>query len=270
MLRLSIVIPSYNSGRFIGATLESIFYQELPADVELEVAVIDGGSNDDTLAVIERWREQLSDVISEPDKGPADAINKGFELTSGELFAWINADDTYQPGTLLRAIAAYRQAPTKGLYFGRCRIVDEGGEEIRRAITAFKELFFPLSCRVMIQTINYISQPATFFRRQAWQAAGGLRLDMVAAFDYELILRLWRQGGARRIRGEPLSNFRWHEGSISGQNFETQFREEWQAAVADAGRWSPQALAHWLVRHAIVVIYSGMARRRARIAARSG
>ena len=140
--------------------------------------------------------------------------------------------------------------------------MDESGAEIRAGITRFKESFFPVSCRPVIQCINYVSQPAMWFRRTAWQRVGGLRADLHAAWDYEFLLRLWRQGGAVRVPGLPLSDFRWHPGSISGQGFERQFREEWEAARDDAGCCAPQTMLHAIVRWGIVRAYRAMARRR--------
>ena len=152
--------------------------------------------------------------------------------------------------------------PDKALCFGHCPIINEDNQEIRKGITRFKEMFYPISCRFVIQSINYISQPAMVFRRSALEAAGPLRQDLKAAWDYEFILRLWRQGGAVRVARPALANFRWHPGSISGQFFKLQFKEEYEAAVADAGKFSLQALLHWFVRWGIVGCYSLMASRR--------
>lgn len=159
-------------------------------------------------------------------------------------------------------VECVQKKPGRGLYFGKCRIVDIKGNEIRKGITRFKNAFFPFSCRPMIQTINYVSQPASFFSREAVQKAGFLREDLKAAFDYEYILRLWRNGGAAVIPGAPISNFRWYPGSISGQTFKRQFKEEFDAAAADAGKWSIQAFLHRFVRFGIVTIYSLMAKKK--------
>ena len=176
----------------------------------------------------------------------------------------MNADDRYHPGTLNRVALAMAARPGKSLCFGGCRIVGEKGEEIRQGITRFKEAFFPFSSRFTIQCLNYISQPAMFFRRTALKAAGYLREDMAAAWDYDLTLRLWRQGGAVRVPGPPLADFRWHPGSISARRFHEQFREEFDAAARDAGRLAPQTWIHWLVRWGIVGAYSIMAASRGR------
>ena len=145
------------------------------------------------------------------------AINKGLRLASGEIVAWLNADDRYHPGALKRVAQVMAAYPDKALCFGACRIIGEEGREIRRGITRFKEAFFPISSQFTIQCLNYISQPAMFFRRSALKAAGYLREDLVAAWDYDLTLRLWRQGGAAHVPGLPLSDFRWHPGSISAR-----------------------------------------------------
>ncbi|MFO1523172.1 MAG: glycosyltransferase family 2 protein [Kiritimatiellia bacterium] len=251
-MKFSIITPSFNSLRFFPETLRSIRAQR--RDVELEHIVIDGGSTDGTVEWL-REQKDIDRLVVEPDRGPADALNKGLALATGDVLAWLNADDVYHDGALARARAALEARPHRALAFGRCRIVDEEGGEIRKPITRFKELFFPVSCRFAIQCINYVSQPAVFFRREAFHQAGPLRIDLKAAFDYDLTLRLWRRGGAVRIPGPAVSDFRWHPGSISGQTFENQFKEELEAAFTDAGRWSPQAILHRCVRHGIVGCY---------------
>jgi GT2 family glycosyltransferase len=198
--------------------------------------------------------------VREKDTGPANAINRGLKMATGDILAWLNADDFYEPGALALVAAAFEQNPDMAFCFGRCRIVDEKGQEIRKGITRFKECFYPVSSRFTFQTINYISQPAMFFRRTAFEAAGPLREDLRAAWDYEFILRLWRQGRAKVLFGAPLAAFRWHACSISGQHFRQQFQEEYEAARADAGWYAPQTLLHAGVRFGIVAIYSWMGR----------
>lgn len=260
-MKVSIITPSYNSERFVEKTITSVLAQREPG-LEIEYIVVDGASRDRSLEIVNRYRDRIDRVISEPDTGPASAINKGLRLATGDLIGWLNADDLYHPGAVKRAVAAMEQHPRAALCFGRCRIVDEEGAEIRRGITLFKEAFFPFSCRFVIQSINYVSQPAVFFRRAALEKAGFLREDLKAAFDYDLHLRLWRHGGACRIPGAPVSDFRWHPASISGSAFRSQFKEEFDVAAGDAGRFSLQTLAHWCVRWGIVGSYALMQKKR--------
>lgn len=261
MMKVSIVTPNYNGARFLEESVRSV-HAQAGSGLEIEHIVIDGASTDGSLEILQRHRAGIRHLVSEPDRGPASAVNKGLRLATGNVVGWLNADDRYQPGALQRAAATLAQHPRKALCFGHCPIIDESGNEIRRGITRFKELFFPLSCRAAIQSINYLSQPATLFRRSAVGAAGLLREDLKYAWDYEFILRMWRQGGGIHVRGPALAEFRWHPGSLSGQGFVRQFREELEAATADAGRYSPQVLFHRGVRWGIVTIYGRMARAR--------
>lgn len=260
-MKISVITPNYNGARFLEASLRSVQEQAGPG-VEVEPIVIDGGSTDGSMAILERFRGGLARVISEPDNGPASAINKGLRLATGDVVAWLNADDCYRQGALRRVAEVMQAYPRKALCFGHCPIVNEDGLEIRRGITRFKEMFFPVSSRFMIQSINYVSQPAMFFRRSAYLAAGPLREDLSYAWDYDFILRLWRQGGAVHVAGPALAEFRWHPGSLSGQGFVRQFEEELQAAKADAGPFSIQAMLHRGVRWGIVTLYGLMAKRR--------
>jgi glycosyltransferase involved in cell wall biosynthesis len=260
-MKISILTPNYNGARWLSRCMDSVLSQSLAPGDELEYIVMDGGSTDGSMAIAEARRDRLAALISEPDNGPADALNKGFRLATGDLIGWLNADDVYRPGALAAAMAAAKGHPSAALFFGKCRIVDEAGSEIRGFPTWVKNACFPFSCRFLIQCINYVSQPASWFRRSALEAAGGLRVDFKAAWDYDLTLRLWRQGGGVRIPGGPWADFQWHPGSISGTHYEQQFEEEWRAAAEDTGKGSPQAVLHWLVRHGIVACYRWMNRR---------
>ena len=265
-MRFSVITPNYNGDRFLEQTLQSVLSQA-NNNLELEYIVVDGQSTDTSHKIIEKYSQHFAKIIIEKDTGPANAINKGLAAASGEVLAWLNADDLYYPGTLQRVQQALEDQPDAAICFGSCPIVDTQGQEIRTGITRFKEFFYPLSSRFTYQCINYLSQPALFFRRSAFAEAGPLLEDMVAAWDYEFILRLWRSGTAVQVVGEPLAAFRWHEQSISGQQFALQFQEEYEAARDDAGRFSLQTLLHFFVRWGIVGIYSFMAQRRRNVCA---
>ncbi|MGI6496056.1 MAG: glycosyltransferase family 2 protein [Kiritimatiellia bacterium] len=261
-MKFSIVTPNFNGATHLEECLESVRAQACDG-VEVEHIVMDGGSDDGSLDILARRRDSLAFVASEPDRGPADAINKGFARSTGDVLAWLNADDLYRPGALSRVAACFRRHPDLATCFGRCDIIDADGAPIRTAISRFKHAWYPFACRFTIQMLNYVSQPALFLRRETVEASGPLRLDLRAAWDYEFLLRAWRQGPVRALGGAPLSAFRWTPGSISGANYHRQFDEELAAAEADAGRFSPQALLHRCVRWGIVAVYDRMARTRA-------
>jgi glycosyltransferase involved in cell wall biosynthesis len=257
-VKFTIITPNRNGGRFLEETIRSVISQK-ESGIDLEYIIVDGGSVDDSLNIIREYKQDISQVISEPDAGPVSALNKGLRIASGEIMAWLNADDRYHPGALKRIAKVMAAHPGRALCFGSCQIIDEQGNEIRRGITRFKEAFFPLSSQFAIQCLNYISQPSMFFRHSALAASGYLKEEMVAAWDYEFILRLWRQGAAVHVPGPPLADFRWHPGSISGSKFKIQFREEFDAAARDAGWLAPQTWIHWMVRWGIVGAYTLMA-----------
>lgn len=233
--------------------------QQRRQGVEVEYIVVDGGSTDGSHAIIDKYRSDIDILIIEKDSGPANAINKGMALAAGDSVSWLNADDIYFPNILARVEEVFTRNPKASLCFGKCPIIDENDSEIRPFITRFKELFFPLSSQFTFQCINYISQPALFFRREAMLKAGKLREDMVAAWDYDFMLRLWHSGHGAVVPGGPLAAFRWHEQSISGQNYRAQFKEELEAVITELGRWKLQVLIHRFVRLSIVGAYNGMA-----------
>ncbi len=255
-MKVSVITANYNGSRFLEKTILSVLNQA--HHVELEYIMIDGCSTDSSGEIIDKYGHLFAHCIVEKDSGPAEAINKGLRLADGDIVAWLNSDDQYCPQTLLRVCQAFKENPAASMCFGHCRIIDENDREIRSFISRFKELFFPISSRFTYQCINYISQPALFFRGEAIRSAGFLREDMRAAWDYEFVLRLWRYGHARYLPGLPLASFRWHPGSISGSNYHTQFKEEYEVAKSDAGRYSLQTIIHFFVRWAIVSAYAAM------------
>lgn len=256
-MRFTVVTPCYNSARFLAQCLDSVQAQRGDG-LEVEHIVIDGGSRDGSWDLIQSRAGSLAFTVSEKDNGPAHAINKGLRRATGDALCWLNADDLLEPGALARVAAALATHPDAAFAFGRCPIIDESGAEIRRGITRVKEACFPVSCRFLHQILNYVSQPACFFRRAALDRAGLLREDWVAAWDYEYILRYWRLGGGRVVPGGPLAKFRWRPDSISGSRFITQFDEEWRACAADAGRFSPQAILHKFVQWGVTGAYALM------------
>ena len=259
---VTVVTPAFRAARWIEGAFRSVAAQREGNRVRVEHLVLDGGPDDGTAAIAARFAHPDTRYVRRPDGGPADAINRGFAEAGGSFLAWLNADDWLEPGALARSVAALARNPGAAFSFGRCPIRDADGREIRRFVTRFKEAWFPVSCRAAIRTLNYVSQPSVLIRRSAWEAAGPLRADLAAAWDYDLWLRLWRCGGAVRIPGrEPLASFRWTPDSISGSSYERQFAEELAAARADAGRFAPTALLHFLVARGIVFCYRRMAPR---------
>ncbi|MCZ2113066.1 MAG: glycosyltransferase [Anaerolineae bacterium] len=189
--RITVVTPSLNQGRYIENAIRSVLEQGYP---NLEYIIRDAGSTDESIEVIERYRRQISHVIIEPDDGPADAINKAFAIATGDILAWLNADDLYLPGTL-RAIAdAFMAEPQADLIYGEGWYIDEVGERIEPC--RFVRRKFE---RRYLVNKDPILQPAAFWRRSLWVRVGGLDTSLRWVFDWEWFIRAHEVGQFRYL-----------------------------------------------------------------------
>jgi glycosyltransferase involved in cell wall biosynthesis len=180
--RISLVTPSYNQGRFIEATLRSVLLQGYP---NLEYIVMDGGSTDESLAVIQRYAAHLAYWTSRPDRGQSHALNQGFARASGEVLGWLNSDDVLLPGALFRVGAAFAAQPETLLVHGRAENIDAAGNRLH-----YHPYAAPYDRRWLLEQCNLIPQPAAFFRREFLAQAGGLNEDLHYTMDWDLWLRL--------------------------------------------------------------------------------
>jgi glycosyltransferase involved in cell wall biosynthesis len=194
MVKISIVVPSFNQGQFIGATLQSIIDQNYP---NLELIVVDGGSKDETVAVINQYAAHIDWWVSEPDSGQTAAINKGFARSSGEIMAWINSDDLAAPGALTRVAAWFAAHPETHVVYGDRLLIDENGDEVSRWI-------LPPHSRRVLDWADFIPQETLYWRRSAWDVVGA-RLDESFRFamDWDFLLRL----SSKQVNFEHLPFF---------------------------------------------------------------
>lgn len=176
---VSIVTPTYNMAHYLRETVDSVLSQDYP---RLEYLVMDAGSQDGTVELLRSYGSRLR-WVSEPDNGQADAINKGFRRTSGEIFAFLNADDLYLPGAVSAAVRQFQRTPEAAVVYGEAWYTDRDGKILRRYPTQ------PF-CKELFQSQCYICQPASFMRRHAFEAAGGLDARLHYALDYDLWMRL--------------------------------------------------------------------------------
>ena len=223
--RISIVTPTFNQGRYIEQTILSVANQDYP---DVEHIVVDGGSTDETPAVLDRYANHFAHVVSEPDQGQSDAINKGFSRATGEILTWINSDDMLAPGALAAAAMAItgsdgRRAAdgSTGADFvtGICRVFDRAwpdGKIVQQSLTSIPQGPMPLTELLDIERCwlagRFWWQPDCLFTRDLWERAGAqVRLDWYYSMDYELWLRMAEAGARVRVIGRPICLYRAHE-----------------------------------------------------------
>jgi glycosyltransferase involved in cell wall biosynthesis len=180
---VSVVTPSLNSERFITRTVESVLSQDYP---NIEYIVVDGGSTDGTLAILDRYRDRLQ-FASGPDGGVADAVNKGFAQSRGSILGWLSSDDTYLPGALSKAVDRLLEVPEAAVVYGEAIWIDEHDDVL--ASYPVKTPFSP----ALLERECVICQPASLIRRAAFEKMGGLDTSLHFAFDYDLWIRLSRE-----------------------------------------------------------------------------
>jgi glycosyltransferase involved in cell wall biosynthesis len=179
-LRFSVITPSFNQGRFIERTIQSVLKQGLPA-TDYEYMVCDGGSSDDTVEILKRYEGQLR-WVSEPDRGQADAVNKGIQMTSGDIIAWINSDDVYYPGAFAAVRAVFESDLNVQAVYGDADYINEHDRVLYpHQAHPWDYGWLPNTC--------YLCQPAVFFRRRLVEELGALDPSLHYCLDYELWFR---------------------------------------------------------------------------------
>ncbi len=255
---ITVVTPCLNAAGTIAEALESVRSQGYP---RVEHLVIDGGSTDETLEIL-RKAEGVR-VISEPDGGRVEAVNKGVAMASGEVVGWLNADDRYEPGALHAVGEVFAGRPDTPWVTGYCRIIDGAGREIRRGVTAYKNAFLRRFSYRLYLTQNFVSDPATFVRRDVLLDAGPLDDRYAISHDYDLWLRVARRGDPIVLR-RYLSSFRMVEGTLSMEGFERQFAEHAEVARRHGEDHPFAVAANALTSRLIVLVYRALRARRRR------
>jgi glycosyltransferase involved in cell wall biosynthesis len=227
MSKISIITPSFNQVSFLKETIASIQSQEV--NLEVEHIIVDGGSTDGSVEYLKTLGGKVV-WFSGKDKGQADAVNKGIRMATGEIIGWLNSDDLYLPGTLQAVADHFMQHPECRWLYGRCRIIDKSGKERWKWITGYKNARLKKFTYSKLLRENFISQPAVFFRKDLFEEAGPLNLELHYAMDYDLWLRFARSTPAGVIN-RNLSSFRRHGTSKSETGFRDQFFEQYAVAL---------------------------------------
>lgn len=185
--RISIVIPSFNQGRYLGAAIESVLSQGYP---DLELVIIDGGSTDGSKEIIQQYAPQLTYWVSEPDKGQSDAINKGFQKCTGDIITFISSDDFYLPSVFFYVAEQWQANPECGAIVGGFKYVDEKSVVVERVIPPRLTRRSPLDLTLIGPAEWRLHQVSTFYTREALDQAGRyVREDLKYVMDRELLFR---------------------------------------------------------------------------------
>jgi len=228
---ISIVTPSFNQGRYLGETLDSILDQGYPS---LEYIVMDGGSADQSVEVIRARQERLAFWQSQPDHGQAAAINEGFARARGFIFGWLNSDDLHTNGALHTVANLLADGVHEAVVvYGSCELFRDNGTAIERR----SAIPFDLN---RLQITDFLDQPSVFFTRAAWERVGNLDESLHYAFDWEWFLRAAKV--CRFIRcDQVLSRYRIHSQHKTG----TGGLRRWEEMSEVVRRHSPDEI----VRH---------------------
>lgn len=229
--RVTVVTPSYNQGEYIEETILSVLRQGYP---QLEYIVVDGGSTDQTREILDRYRSEDLRIICEPDEGQSDAIAKGFEVATGEIFAWLCADDVYLPGALYWIAEQFRRFPNTDLICGETNLDQGTGWE------DWMELRFVNSTPTHAKLLacgQCVRQPSCFWRRDAYRRCGGVDRALRFCVDYDLFLRLCRDGTARYVDHE-VAWMRSHSLSKSSTLMDVMHVEQRALVERELGRTS--------------------------------
>jgi glycosyltransferase involved in cell wall biosynthesis len=247
--KISVITPTLNQVQFIEATIRSVLGQGYP---NLEYLILDGGSTDGTVEILRKYEGERLHWISQKDGGQSNAINQGFHRATGDILAYLNSDDLYEPGALHAVGGYFARHPEAGWVTGKCRIIDGEGREIRRPITAYKNFWLRFGSYRVLQVLDYISQPATFWARRVIDRVGLLDEHEHLSMDYDYSLRVGVHFPLCFIN-TYLASFRVHPASKS-----RKIREHFNSDLMIARRYSNSRLMsrlHQLHNDLIVVIY---------------
>jgi glycosyltransferase involved in cell wall biosynthesis len=243
-MRVTVVTPSFNQAKFLERTIQSVLSQDYE---DLEYIIIDGSSTDGSVEIIERYADRLAYWVSESDTGQTEAINKGFARASGEVLAWLNSDDTYEPGAICAAVAYLKDHPEVGLVYGDGNFIDADD----RIIGAFPSR--QTSYRRLRNGYVHICQQAAFFRAALWRQVGPLDPTFYFAMDYDLWIRLARLS---KIQYVPClwANFRLHGDTKTVAEDDRCWPEMIRVHQRDGGSWFSVIVAKYWIRKLIAPI----------------
>src|SRR5215216_964493 len=243
---VSIVTPSFNQARYLEATIQSVLSQDYPS---IEYMVVDGGSNDGTVDIIKKYESKLAWWVSENDKGQTDAINKGFARANGEILAWLNSDDTYEPDAVSAAVKYLQQHTKVGMVYGNCNFINETGRVIGKFGSA------QTSYRLLRQGYSHIPQQTMFFRSSLWKQVGPLDPSFYFAMDYDLWTRMAARSEIKYVP-QTWANFRLHTSGKTILADDRCWPEMIRVHYRDGGSFFSVIVAKYYIRKLVSPIWN--------------
>jgi glycosyltransferase involved in cell wall biosynthesis len=220
-------MPSFNQGRFLEASIQSVLAQDYP---NLEFILVDGGSKDESQAIIQKYQSHFTWWISEKDHGHADGLNKGFAHATGEILAWLNSDDLYHPGAVSEAASFLCQNPQVGMVYGDANLIDDEGKPVGKFASRQTDY------RRMLRGSIHIPQATTFFRADLWRQVGPLDLSLFFSFDYDLWVKIAKVSEIRYVP-KLWADFRIHAKGKTLVNDDRCYPDMLRVHAREGGGW---------------------------------
>jgi glycosyltransferase involved in cell wall biosynthesis len=220
---ISIITPNYNYAKYIGETIESVINQSIP---EIELIVVDDGSTDESVSIINSYLNQYPGrikLISQKNQGQTAAINKGLRNANGEIIGWINSDDFYMRDSIALVNNYFLNNPDVGIVFSDIYVVDTQGRFIYRKRFLKFNIFFG----IFFGFANIMSSNAVFFRQEVFKKTGFLQNDLKCNMDGEFFSRLTKHGKVKKLKA-PLAAFRKQQHTKA-----SEIVKDWQKLVRD-------------------------------------
>lgn len=234
---VSIVTPSYNQGKYLEKTILSVLNQDYP---NIEYFVMDGNSSDNSVEIIKKYSSRIAYWQSVKDQGQTDAINQGFFKAKGQIFAWLNSDDTYEPYAVSQAVDYLLNHPDAGMVYGDCNFID-ANDKIIGKFNAKQTDYDKLRTGYV-----HIPQQAAFWRAALWKQVAPLDPSIYFAMDYDLWLRLAKINNIVYIP-KLWANFRLHGDAKTISEDDRCWPDMLKIHYRDGGKWwQPIVWKYWL------------------------
>ncbi|MBK7455349.1 MAG: glycosyltransferase [Anaerolineales bacterium] len=239
---VSIITPSFNQAQYLEATIQSVLGQDYP---RIEYIIVDVGSTDGSVDLIKKYEGRLARWVSEQDKGQTDAINKGFNRANGEILAWLNSDDTYNPGAVSAAVKFLMDNPEIAMVYADCDFINEQGGVIGKFNSAQTDH------HRLREGYVHIPQQTMFFRAKYWKELGPLDPSFYFAMDYDLWTRISARAPIKYLRGQTWANFRIHNFGKTSSADDRCWPEMLRVHYRDGGGFFSVIVAKYYLRKII-------------------